>query len=162
MTWALVGIAVVVVAIVAVLGIGAALPENHRVEAERVVAGDPERVWELISSPQEAPKWRSDLKSAEQVAPDVVKETDKKGKSLSFRTVESKPLHRLARQIADADLPFGGTWTISIEPAPQGSRVHIVEDGFVRPPLFRFMMRFVFGQSATMTKYLDDLANHVS
>ncbi|MHC2295384.1 SRPBCC family protein [Bradyrhizobium barranii] len=161
MTWTLVGIAVVIVIIVAVLGIGAMLPENHRVEAERTVAADPHRVWQLISSPQEAPQWRSDLKSAEQVAPDLVKETDKKGKSLSFRTVESKPPTRLVRQIADAGLPFGGAWTISVEPVQQGSRVRVVEDGFVKPPLFRFLMRFVFGQSATMNKYLDDLANHL-
>lgn len=161
MAWFLIGVAVIAAAIIAVLAIGAMLPENHTVEAERVIAADPQRVWQLIASPQSAPQWRSDLKDAQQVAPDLVKEIDKKDKSLTFRTVESEPPRRLVRQIADADLPFGGTWTISIEPAPQGSRVRIVEDGFVKPPLFRFMMRFIFGQSATMTKYLEDLANHV-
>jgi hypothetical protein len=57
-------------------------------------------------------------------------------------------------RIADPNLPFGGTWTFEITPAPGGARLRITEDGEIYNPLFRFMARFIFGYEGTINGYL--------
>ncbi len=42
--------------------------------------------------------------------------------------------------------------------AAGGTRVRVTEDGEVYNPLFRFVSRFIMGHTATMDRYLDDLA----
>lgn len=74
-----------------------------------------------------------------------------------MQTLESDAPRRLVTQIADPNLPFGGTWTTVITPADGESEVRITEGGEVRNPVFRFMSRFVFGLTATMDTYLRDL-----
>jgi hypothetical protein len=61
-------------------------------------------------------------------------------------------------RIADADLPFGGTWSWDIEPTAGGSRVTIEERGEIYNPIFRLVSRFAIGYNATMETYLLDLA----
>lgn len=160
--WALVSIVVVItVILIAVFRIGSALPEGHCVELSRIMKADRDHIWQLISFPSQALSWRRNLKSVEEIGPDLIKETDRRGKSITFRTLESEAPKRLVREIADTDLPFGGTWTIQVEPAPEGSCVTIVERGFIKPPLFRFLAHFVFDQASTMKNFLDDLEAHL-
>ena len=64
---------------------------------------------------------------------------------------------RLVLRIATDDLPFGGTWTYEIAAVEGGATLRITEDGFVKPALFRFMARFIFGHTATIEQYLKDL-----
>ncbi len=66
------------------------------------------------------------------------------------------PSRRVMR-IAEKNLPFGGTWTIDIAPAAEGSVVRITEDGEIYNPIFRFMARFFFGYTATIEGFLRDL-----
>jgi hypothetical protein len=60
--------------------------------------------------------------------------------------------------IADPNLPFGGTWTYDIAPTEEGATLRITERGYVSDPFFRFMSKFVFGQTSTMESYLRSLA----
>jgi hypothetical protein len=63
----------------------------------------------------------------------------------------SEPQQVLVTRIADETLPFGGTWTWQLEAMPGGgTRVTTTEDGFVKPALFRFLSRFVFGHHTTL------------
>ena len=162
MTTVFVVAGIVVLLIATVFGIGAMLPQEHQAQAERVIPTEPERIWKLLTNPDEVPEWRSDVAQVRQLSPNTVRETDKSGKSMTFETVRSDPPRVLVRRIADADLPFGGHWTITIEPVRSGSRVRVVEDGFVRPPLFRFVSRFVLGHERTIKTFLDDLESHVA
>jgi hypothetical protein len=58
-------------------------------------------------------------------------------------------------KIADPDLPFGGTWTYELTPAPGGgTRLAITERGNVKNVVFRFMSRYVFGYTATLDGFL--------
>src|ERR1035438_976510 len=59
--------------------------------------------------------------------------------------------------LASAILPFGGTWSIDISPAPEGSVVRITEDGQIHNVIFRFMARFFFGYTASIEGCLRDL-----
>ena len=66
---------------------------------------------------------------------------------------------RLVTKIADDSLPFGGTWTyeLSRPSAGNGAVLRITENGEVKNVVFRFISRFILGQTATMDTYLRDL-----
>jgi hypothetical protein len=68
---------------------------------------------------------------------------------------------RLVGRITDTSLPFRGSWTYVLQSEGTGTRLSITENGEVYNPIFRFMSRFVFGHTATMERYLVDLAAHV-
>lgn len=73
------------------------------------------------------------------------------------RFEREEPPSLLIARIADAKLPFGGTWTYRIAPAASGSDLTITEDGEVYNPFFRFMSRFVLGHHATMDQFIKKL-----
>jgi uncharacterized protein YndB with AHSA1/START domain len=112
----------------------------------------------LISGP---PTWRPDVTSYQELPPHeghrMWRETDKHGQTISFEAVESVPPRRLVTKIADTKLPFGGTWVYEIVPAGDSCTLTITENGEVYNPLFRFMSRFIIGQTATIDRYLDAL-----
>ncbi|WP_050419506.1 SRPBCC family protein [Bradyrhizobium tropiciagri] len=162
MTIAFVVVAILVLLIAAVFGIGAALPKEHRAEVDAVVPLSPDHLWKLIADPSQATKWRTDLASAEEISPNVVRETSKKGEAMTFETMHSDPPNVLVRRIADTNLPFGGQWRITIDPDQGQSRINIVEDGFVKPALFRFVSRFAMGHDRTIKNFLSDLKDYSS
>jgi uncharacterized protein YndB with AHSA1/START domain len=140
--------------------IGYMLPVKHSASSERTVAGTPDQVYALISTPADFPKWRSDVKTVDML-PDVdgkprFREDGTSGPIL-MEMIERVPGKRLVTRIADPDLAFGGTWTFELTPAASGTNVRITEDGEIYNPAFRFMARFVFGYTATQKGYLDAL-----
>ena len=68
---------------------------------------------------------------------------------------------KLVTEIADAHLPFGGTWTYEFAPTATGTTLRITERGEVKNVIFRFVARFVLGHTATMETYLRDLGRRV-
>jgi hypothetical protein len=64
----------------------------------------------------------------------------------------------MVTRILDTDLGYSGKWTYVFTAENGGTRVSITEDGEVSNVLFRFMSRYVFGQTATMEAYLSSLA----
>jgi hypothetical protein len=75
-----------------------------------------------------------------------------------YEIVEEQPPRRLVTRVADKTLPYGGSWTIDLAPEGNGTRITITENGEVYNPVFRFVSRFVIGHTATIDKYLADLA----
>ena len=71
--------------------------------------------------------------------------------------VSEEAPRRIVTRVVDG-MPYGGTWTIDLEPDGSGTRVTVVERGEVYNPLFRFLSRFVFGHTATIDRYLKELA----
>lgn len=63
-----------------------------------------------------------------------------------------EPVSKLVVDIADPDLPFGGTLTYRLSATAKGSRLQISEDGFVKPAMYRFFMIFM-DPAATMNQY---------
>jgi hypothetical protein len=112
----------------------------------------------LIDGPQD---WRTDLKSYkfyDQGSRRMAQETDKHAQTITFEIVESRPPTLLKRTIADKNLPFGGSWTWQLEPVGENCRITITEDGEVYNPVFRFLSKFVIGQTRTIDNYLDMLS----
>lgn len=154
--------AVLVIVLLAggVFTLGAMTPANHSVEASRKIAAPPERVAARIRDVAAYPDWRPGVGVEDLTAgADAISYVETaEGDRIAYRLTEPEPGARFVATITDETLPFGGAWTISIEPAGAGARVHIREDGVVRDVLYRFFARYVFGYTSTMEQYLDSLA----
>ena len=160
MKWLLI-LGVVVAVIAALAGvialIGSRLPRAHVASRAAQVTAAPDAVWQAITDVDAFPAWRSDVSRVERLPDRAGKpawvEHGRNGR-IPFTVERAEPPRVLVTRIADPDLPFGGTWTYEIAPAPAGSTVTITEAGEIYNPVFRFMARFVFGYEATMAGYL--------
>ncbi len=141
-----------------IAAIGYALPVQH-VAFRSATFGQPaDDIFAVLTDPAHFADWRSDVTSVEVLgaAPLRWREHGRSG-AITFVVDESAPPRRLVTRIDDRSLPFGGTWTYDLAPDGAGTTVTITEHGEVYNPLFRFMSRFVFGQTATMDAYLASL-----
>jgi len=141
--------------------IGWLLPRDHVATRIGQYRQKPEVIWEAITNVEAMPSWREGLKSVRKL-PDrnglpAHLEVTTSG-TIPMETVEMDPPRRLVGRIAAEKLPFGGTWTFEVAPTAEGSTLRIIERGYVSNPFFRFMSRFVFGQTSSMEAYLRSLA----
>jgi hypothetical protein len=143
--------------------IGSRLPKAHVASRSILLRGSPQDVYTVVRDFDSAPKWRADVKridvDAQQGRPVYFREEGKNG-TINYELVEDVPAQRMVTRIRDTDLGFSGQWTYSFVPENSGTRVTIREDGEVSNVLFRFMSRYVFGQTATIDSYLTSLAKH--
>jgi hypothetical protein len=121
----------------------------------------PEDVFALISNFKDGPAWRAGLQQVE-LLPDRDGHTRFRENSgsgtLTFEAVESSPPHRLATQIEDKGLPFGGIWIFDVSQTASGCRLNITERGEIYDPVFRFVSRFILGYTGTIDTYLESVA----
>jgi uncharacterized protein YndB with AHSA1/START domain len=143
--------------LVAIVVVGAMLPQSHTVRMEAHYAASATAVWDVITDYRKYPEWRGDVRAVEALAPHdglpAWRERTTNG-DIRYETVEAQPPRRLVTRIADPKLPFGGTWTYQLTPDPTGCTLTITENGEVYNPLFRFISRYVMGQTTTMDRYL--------
>jgi hypothetical protein len=151
MNWFWIAVAVLAGLGILILGIGALLPREHRAACTIRLRAAPHDVWSAITDWRALPSWRTELSSVEELpGGGGWVETSKWGR-MPMRIERSEPQQVLVTRIADETLPFGGTWTWQLEAMPGGgTRVTTTEDGFVKPALFRFFSRFVFGHHTTL------------
>jgi uncharacterized protein YndB with AHSA1/START domain len=162
MKWALLILAIVAILMAAFWAVGASLPREHVASRKIRLKQTPETIWQVITDVDSFTSWRKDVQSVKRLPDESGKvgwvETMSRGE-IPLRVEESTPPRRLVTRIADPDLPFGGTWTFEIEPAEGGATVRITETGEVKPALFRFLSRYIFGHTATLEAYLKFLAD---
>jgi uncharacterized protein YndB with AHSA1/START domain len=143
--------------------IGSRLPKAHVASRSILLRRSPQEVYAVVRDFDSAAKWRADLKrievDAQQGRPVYFREEGKNG-TINYELLEDVPAQRMVTRIRDIDLGFSGQWTYSFAPENSGTRVTIREDGEVSNVLFRFMSRYVFGQTATIDSYLTSLAKH--
>jgi uncharacterized protein YndB with AHSA1/START domain len=148
---------------VTVLGlhlVGRTLPREHRALRSTRIRAVPDEVFRTITDVEAFPQWRKDVRSVEKLG--LVsgrrryREISSQG-TLAFEVTEEIPGRRLVTTIIDEGQPFGGRWTIDLGPVGDETEVTITEDGFVNPPIFRFISRYVFGQTAALETYLRNL-----
>ena len=143
--------------------IGSRLPKAHVASRSILLHRSPQDVYAVIRDFASAPRWRSDVKQMEvepqQVGPVYFREVGKHG-TVNYELTEDVPAQRMVTRIRDTDLGYSGQWTYTFTPENGGTRVTIREDGEVSNVLFRFMSRYVFGQTATLDSYLTSLAKH--
>jgi hypothetical protein len=144
--------------LILIIVIGALLPQKHQISRTISLRHPAASVWSLISGP---PTWRPDVTNFQELpfhdGHRMWRETDKHNQTITYEVIESTPPHHLTTKIADPKLPFGGTWTYEIAPAGDSCTLTITENGEVYNPLFRFVSRFIIGQTATMDAYIKAL-----
>ncbi len=155
-------VGLVLMALGVVLSFGAVMPREHVVTRSVELCASPQAVWNLISEPEHFPSWRPAVKSVEILsgANEPKKWVETSGRDrLQLAIVEAKSAETLVTKIDADKLPYGGTWTYSLQPSVSdgGSHLEITEQGFVNPPPFRFLAKFVFGHGTTIDRYLADL-----
>jgi len=160
MRWILfvaIGLAAILVLIVVV---GYLLPKGHVANRSATFAAPPDAIWAAITEVEKFPSWRGDVKTVTRLPDREGRMTwVEEGRSgrITLAVARSQPPKQLVLRIADPDLPFGGTWTYDLAPAPGGTTLSITENGEIYNPIFRFMAKFVFGYEATMASYLSAL-----
>lgn len=163
-------IALIVVATLVALAalvslIGWSLPLKHQVTRERAFKTSAERLFALISAPADFPRWRTGVKSVEMLPSGggLPKWTEVSSDgTITFAVTQLIPAVELKTVIADKSLPFGGSWTYVLVPTGDSTTLRITEDGEVYNVIFRFLSRFVFGQAATIERYLKDVERALS
>ena len=160
MKWVLIAVAALFVLVALMALVGALLPKGHVASVRARFRAAPEAVFRVISDYARYGEWRSDVKSIDSLPPRdghaMFRENGKHG-AITFEVMESTAPSRMKLRIADEKLPFGGSWTYALEPSSEGSSLTITEDGEVYNPLFRFLSKFVFGQTGTIVSYLNAL-----
>ncbi len=123
------------VGLVAVMAlVGLALPRAHVAARRATFAASRDDVWRALTVLAARPS------------------------KIPYEIVEDRPRERRISRIADDTLPFGGRWIFELVADGTGTRLTITEDGFVRNPVFRFLSKTVFSHTATLEKFLADLA----
>lgn len=163
--WTLLALVALVLLIALVAITGALVPRSHVATRTLRLRQLPRPIWDAITNVEAFPTWRSNLAGVERL-PDqngrpVWREVDRHKHSMTLACEEFDPPRRLVARIVDKNLPFGGTWTWTIEGNDAGSEISITENGEIYNPIFRFMARFVLGYTATIDGYLEDLDRHL-
>lgn len=162
--WLGIGLSVLVGVLAALYIVGGILPRDHTARMEIAVQSPPERVWAPISDFAGTARWRDDVTHVERLPMDGgalrFVEVSRNG-TVTFEVVGQDPPSRQVVCVVDDGQPFGGTWTWTIEPDGAGSRVAIVEQGFVKSPPFRVMARLFFPPTRTIDGYLRALAREL-
>jgi len=142
---------------------GCLLPRDHVARMTIDLHSPRERVWALISDVSGTARWRHDVTQITIAAGSPVRftETSAHGDT-PYEIVSQAPPRRQVIRVVDQGRPFGGTWTWAIEPHEGGSRLTITEAGFVKNPFFRVMAKLFFKPTATMERYLRDLARELN
>lgn len=141
--------------------IGSRLPKTHVASRSILLRQAPHDVYAVVRDFAAAPTWRADVKQmdveAREGAPVYFREVAKHG-TVNYELVEDVPAQRMVTRIRDTDLGYSGQWTYTFAAENGGTRVTIREDGEVSNVIFRFMSRYVFGQTSTIDSYLTSLA----
>ncbi|MEZ4241046.1 MAG: SRPBCC family protein [Myxococcota bacterium] len=132
---------------------------GHVAEATRTVAAPPAAVWAAVVDYDAHPRWRSGLRAAVRRG-DRVEETDARGDVLAVVIEAEEPERRLVTRVVD-QTAFSGTWTLTLAPEGDGTRVTIVERGEIHSLVFRLLAPLFHDPQATARTWLDDLARHL-
>ena len=164
-----VGVAVVLLVIaVIVYADGSMLPVDHSITVTGVVDAPPAKVYALITGVADGASWRHSVKSVKMLAPDKGRDhwVEDLGhdQTMNFLAVRSEPVSpsgvgRRDVTLNDPSASYGGTWTYLISPgdSPNRTKLSITETGFIKPPVYRFMMRHVMGMTANLDQYMTDI-----
>ena len=142
---------------------GARLPYNHSVSVTGVVLAPQAKVFGLITNVAHGADWRPAVKSVTQLEPDNGRdhwvEYLDHGQFMTFLAVRTDPPVRRDVQLDDPHASYGGTWTYELSPGPSPSTttLRITESGFIKPPVYRFVMAHVFGPTRNLNQYMKDI-----
>jgi hypothetical protein len=156
MKWVLIIVAGIVGLVLLMALIGLMLPKGHRATRMARFRQPPEAVYAAITGPQD---WRAGVTVTELATSGGPRRwREQSGRwGITFEEAAADPPRLYRSRIADQNAPFSGTWTWEIARAPDGCTCRITEEGQVSNPIFRFLSRFVIGQTKSIDAYLNAL-----
>jgi hypothetical protein len=152
-----------VIAGVVVYADGARLPYNHSVSVTGVVNAPQAKVFSLITNVAHGADWRPAVKSVttlqQEEGRDHWVEHLGYGQYMTFLAVRTEAPTRRDVLLDDPKASYGGTWTYQLSPgpSPETTTLEITETGFIKPPVYRFVMAHVFGPTHNLDVYMKDI-----
>lgn len=145
-----------------VITVGSFVPRDHSVSVRARYARKPEEVWAAITDVDALPTWVPGMKSVERRsnADGRTRWVEHFGKRpIPLVLVERDELRRLVVRIDDpaGKMPFGGTWTWTLRPVPDGTELTLTENGHISNVVFRFVANFFLGYTRMLESYLRGL-----
>jgi len=152
---------IVLVALVAcVYIVGLRMPREHTVSSRIQLTASRDAVWSALRNFGDYPTWHSGFKSSEKGAPRAGHEVwvqNVDGMTMSIEVLESQPPSRLVTEVVtDEASQWGGFWTYEVASNGAGTQVTITEEGWIKSPFLRVMMK-VMGTHSTMDGVLKNL-----
>ena len=142
---------------------GAHLPYNHSVSVTGVVAAPQDKVFALITNVSHGSDWRPAVKSVSTLQPDQGRdhwvEHLGHGQYMSFLATRTEAPARRDVLLDDPGASYGGTWVYELSPgpSPNTTTLRITETGFIKPPIYRFVMVHVMGPTYNLDQYMKDI-----
>jgi hypothetical protein len=147
----------------AVYADGSKLPVDHSVSITGVVQAPQEKVFSLITDVAHGSDWRPAIKSVTVLKKDNNRdhwvEHLSHGQFMTFLATRTDPPSRRDVLLDEPKASYGGTWIYELAPgpSPNTTALKITETGFIRPPVYRFIMTHVFGMTHNLDEYMKDI-----
>ena len=159
------GLAVLIAFIVL---IGMLMPERYEGESEVVLAKPPEEVWAALLDYERHPMTGKMKKSIQSEATEeglpIWVEDMGHGELIQVRTTEAQEPKQMVREMASKAVPMTSTWQYRLEPVPEGTRLKMNGETFIRRgtwhvPIFRVMMKVGGGVKKGLDIQMDMVAD---
>ncbi len=151
---------ILVVLVACVYLVGARMPREHTVASRVQLTASRDAVWAALRDFGNYPTWHSDFKSSVRGAPRSGHEVwvqDVDGMTMSVEVIESQAPSRLVTEVVtDETSQWGGFWTYDLVANGTGTEITITEQGWIKSPFFRVMMKMM-GTHSTMDGVLKSL-----
>jgi uncharacterized protein YndB with AHSA1/START domain len=146
---------------------GSRMPREHRSQMKATFPADRAAVWDAINDFDGMPGWWPAVKSVrtERLTDGTVItwNKDAHGNEIPFKTAVLHPENKLVREIVPTDQPFGGTWTFELDDAPGGgTTLTLTEDGWIQPPVFRAVAKWIVGLDTNQRDFIAHLGKHLA
>jgi hypothetical protein len=152
-------------AIVVVYVVGRTLPVAHLASRGERFDAPRDSVWAVVSDVAAYASWRGDITRVEMLPAIDGRPAWRElsgGDRVEYVAEEMVAPERFVSRITTTGLPYGGRWRWELTPDAGGTRVTITEEGEVYNPVFRFLMKYVIGETATIEKVLADLGRRLA
>lgn len=144
--------------------VGLFIPRDHVATREITLPHAPAEVWALLNDAEHWPAWWKLVNSVDRLAdrdgkPAVLVHYED-GNQLALVFREAIEPSTIVTEIGEENRMFGGTWTYSIKPVPNGCVVRITENGFIPNPFVRAMAKMMMDPSENIVLNLTAQAEH--
>ena len=142
---------------------GAKMPYYHTVSVTGVVNAPQAKVFSLITDVVHGSHWRPAVKSVTTLTPDNGRdhwvEHLAHGQFMTFLATHTDAPNRRDVQLDDARAAYGGTWVYQLSPgpSPDSTTLRITETGYIKPPVYRFIMAKIVGPTRNLDEYMKNI-----
>lgn len=146
--------------------VGLLLPRDHVARSSLTLRQPVDSVWGVLRDPAGLVGHWSGLDASRRVEDSAGREVWVQrvgGEDMRLVMSDVEPMTGFVSTVdAQAGAPFGGRWVYRLEPTPDsGSRLTVVEEGWIANPFFRVVAR-AMGLHTTMDGYLHGVAARFS